>query len=751
MEKQQIIETVIRAQNGDSAALNDLFNTYYNDVYYFTVKTVQSPDLAYDITQETFIEIINSLNSLQNPAHFLPWIRSITYHQCTRYFKKKKDVLATQEDDGSTILDTIQEDRTEFIPDQALDQQDFRNTIMQMIDSLSDEQRTAVLLYYFDELPVKTIAEIQNASESAVKSRLAYARKAIKASVEDYEKKNNVRLHCVTILPLLLWLFAGSTQPLPESAAEEMAQNISRSTGQKLSSASNTQKSSSTKTVHAKRSNTRGIKNVILAILAAAAVAVTVIVAIFAGRESEPTPKPIETVGVWVRTKETKYNANTQKAYELQYIYDQAYNLTEENCIWADGSNGDKTCYRYDEHNNLIEEYVIRVDGSNGDKTCYRYDEHNNLIEEYIIRADGTQGTKYIYSYDDRGNLVEEQGIYADGRTWRNSYTYDSNDHLVAQLAVSPKDEEQYFFDEDGNIIKTVTLKYYTNDSGWYLKYNYENDRLIDIVWYTDSEEVYQRRVYSYDETGSNVRIDYEYTTDQSKMYDAYTTYTLQFFDENGNIIKKVSYDQNNLELYGEEYVYDAQGNITKKDTFRNLNTKLGFTRRTELDHYTYQYDEKGNMIKSVHTYDHNKWYHEDEEYITDCVTETFVYDDNGNLTEWTQRREDFAFDEVTTARNVYAYDDNGHEILYQYYKDDVMIDQSINAYDDNGRQTLSEVYEDGTLTERTVWTYDENGNLIEEAYFDRDILSYRYTYEYEMIYVSPDRAKQIQEQQEKL
>lgn len=235
MEKNKMVEIVVRAQKGDSEALNRLFNAYYNDVYYFAIKTVKDAELACDITQEAFVEVINTLPSLRDPGVFEPWLRGIAYHQCTRYFKKKKDVLVDEGEDGSSVFDTLQEERTEFIPEQNLDQQDFRNTVMAMIDSLSEEQRAAVLMYYFDELPVKTIAGIQGVSESAVKSRLAYARKAIKHSVEDYEKKNNVRLHSVAILPLLLWLYSGTVQPMSGSKAAAVAANVSRATGTRIS------------------------------------------------------------------------------------------------------------------------------------------------------------------------------------------------------------------------------------------------------------------------------------------------------------------------------------------------------------------------------------------------------------------------------------------------------------------------------------------------------------------------------------
>ena len=89
MERDKLISLVTKAQQGDQDALNELFNAFYNDVYYFALKTVKDDQIACDITQETFVEIINTLGNLQEPAAFVKWMKQITYHQCTRYFKKK--------------------------------------------------------------------------------------------------------------------------------------------------------------------------------------------------------------------------------------------------------------------------------------------------------------------------------------------------------------------------------------------------------------------------------------------------------------------------------------------------------------------------------------------------------------------------------------------------------------------------------------------------------------------------------------
>ena len=230
MEREALIKLVSAAQHGDSGAMEGLFEAFYNDVYYFALKTVKDSELACDITQDTFAVIISTLKDLKEPAAFVTWMKQVAYSQCTRYFRKKKELLVTEDEDGATVFDIVAEERAEFIPSDALDQEDFRKTILGMLDELSPEQRSAVMLYYYDELSVKQIAQIQGVSEGTVKSRLNYARKAIKALVEDYEKRNDVKIHSVALLPLLYWLFASSRQAMPADAAKAAAAGISATT-----------------------------------------------------------------------------------------------------------------------------------------------------------------------------------------------------------------------------------------------------------------------------------------------------------------------------------------------------------------------------------------------------------------------------------------------------------------------------------------------------------------------------------------
>ncbi len=244
MTKTELISLVKQAQSGDKDAFNALFAEYYGDIYYLAKTVTKDSEIAADVTQETFLEIINTINNLNKPESFLSWIKTIAYHQCSRYYKKKEvkhEILPDSSDDGTDIFESEEND-TEFIPDAALEQEEFGNAIINMINDLPDVQRAAVMMRYYDEFSVKEIAEIQGVPENTVTSRLNYARKSIKKSVEDYEKKHDIKLHSVSVAPLLMWLFSMvAKQSAPKQITESTA-NIFDTVLEKANSGSSSAK-----------------------------------------------------------------------------------------------------------------------------------------------------------------------------------------------------------------------------------------------------------------------------------------------------------------------------------------------------------------------------------------------------------------------------------------------------------------------------------------------------------------------------
>ena len=207
METNAFNELVIAAQAGKPNSMEKLFEASYQNIYYFILKTAKEKELAEDLTQDTFLRIMEKLGELKTPEAFVTWSRQIAYHCCTDYFRKSKEFLLDECEEGQSPFDLLPEEDAEFIPHEALDREDLKKTLLEMLDALPPEQRSAMVLRYYDELSVSQIAQVQKVSEGTVKSRLNYGRKAMAKSVEAYEQKNNIKLHSIAVVPMLLWLF----------------------------------------------------------------------------------------------------------------------------------------------------------------------------------------------------------------------------------------------------------------------------------------------------------------------------------------------------------------------------------------------------------------------------------------------------------------------------------------------------------------------------------------------------------------
>lgn len=202
---QEITHLVAKAQKGNQSALNDLIAQCYGDLYYFAYKTVKNEDLAADITQESCVIILQKLDSLKDPGAFKSWARQIVYRQCTHHFRDTHETQALENEDGETIFDTLADMDTSVMPEAVAEDKAFQKIMQDLLNELPAEQRSALMLYYYEKISVGDIAAIQGVSEGTIKSRLNYGRKAVKGKVQEYEKENDVRLHSTALVPALLY------------------------------------------------------------------------------------------------------------------------------------------------------------------------------------------------------------------------------------------------------------------------------------------------------------------------------------------------------------------------------------------------------------------------------------------------------------------------------------------------------------------------------------------------------------------
>lgn len=219
-------ELISAAKAGNQAAITDLYNRTYNSVYQAIRTFVKDENTILDIEQDTFLKAFDSLEQLDKPENFRAWIKKIAVNKSKDWLKKKKPVLFSELEaaDNEEEID-FPDERIEYQPEAIADREETKRLLWEIIDSLSDEQRLVVGMYYFQDIPVKEIAESISCSENTVKSRLNYARKNIETKVRELEKKGT-KLYSMTPIVFLLWLFRSNEAQAAELPSLEILNAI---------------------------------------------------------------------------------------------------------------------------------------------------------------------------------------------------------------------------------------------------------------------------------------------------------------------------------------------------------------------------------------------------------------------------------------------------------------------------------------------------------------------------------------------
>ena len=224
-------EAVQKAMKGDQEAYTYLYEKTYTKCFYLAKKFLNSEHTAQDIVQDAYVKAFKSLNTLEDPEKFPSWIGTIVSNLAKNELKRKKVTLfsETENEDGQDISDTFVDDRVSVQPEIVMDQNETTRLMKEIIDTLTDEQRICVTMFYMEQMSVKEMASVLEVSENTVKSRLNYGRQKIKDKVLDLEKKGT-KLYGLAPIPFFLLLLKEDVKAAQATQIPSMSAAVSSAT-----------------------------------------------------------------------------------------------------------------------------------------------------------------------------------------------------------------------------------------------------------------------------------------------------------------------------------------------------------------------------------------------------------------------------------------------------------------------------------------------------------------------------------------
>lgn len=169
---------VLRCQEGDAEALGELVERWQPRLLRHASRLTGTADGAADVVQTAWIAIVRGLDGLNDPACFRRWAYRIVGYKSADW------VRARQRDRAET--GPLSTDPTDQSPaeDQTKGAEDEIVVLRAAMKKLSPEHKTILSMFYLEEMSLAEIRQTLALPLGTVKSRLHYARNALKEILE---------------------------------------------------------------------------------------------------------------------------------------------------------------------------------------------------------------------------------------------------------------------------------------------------------------------------------------------------------------------------------------------------------------------------------------------------------------------------------------------------------------------------------------------------------------------------------------
>ncbi|MHB1543678.1 MAG: RNA polymerase sigma factor RpoE [Gammaproteobacteria bacterium] len=177
---------VTKVQQGDRTAFDLLVRKYQHRILKFVTRYVHDSNLALDITQESFMRAYRSIRSFRGESAFYTWLYRIAINVAKNHLsvnarRCEESLTESGDSNGVNGMEALHSLET---PEALLISDEVRQAVVNAIQDLAPDLRTAILLREVEGFSYEAIAQAMSCPVGTVRSRIFRAREAINARLE---------------------------------------------------------------------------------------------------------------------------------------------------------------------------------------------------------------------------------------------------------------------------------------------------------------------------------------------------------------------------------------------------------------------------------------------------------------------------------------------------------------------------------------------------------------------------------------
>lgn len=157
--------------------LEEIYNNYFKDVYFFIYSLSKDKHIAEDLTSETFIKAIKSIESFKGNCDIKVWLFQIAKNSYYSYIRKHKNLIE---------LDSVPEIKDDFDIEKSVISSEESMKIHEILHNLSEPYKEVFSLRVFGELSFRQIGSLFGKTDNWACVTFHRARNKIREEMRDY-------------------------------------------------------------------------------------------------------------------------------------------------------------------------------------------------------------------------------------------------------------------------------------------------------------------------------------------------------------------------------------------------------------------------------------------------------------------------------------------------------------------------------------------------------------------------------------
>ncbi len=165
---------ILRCQLRDRQAFAELIDHYQRPLRYFIARLVGNPDLADELSQDTWLAVLSKIHTLRNAATFRVWLYRIARNKVYQELRRRK--VTIELDEGLQAPDDTVDELGAF-EDAA--------RLHRCLERLKPLHKEVLLLRFLEDMSYEQIADVLDCNLGTVRSRIFHAKLALKKELEE--------------------------------------------------------------------------------------------------------------------------------------------------------------------------------------------------------------------------------------------------------------------------------------------------------------------------------------------------------------------------------------------------------------------------------------------------------------------------------------------------------------------------------------------------------------------------------------